>query len=183
MNATKLFSSTEQTILVVLALLICLTFYRDLSTKIIDSYNEGVRIEQLRQLNDANGGEEFYFTIYDGTPSLSLTGTFINLQFIFSPVLILLVSSARPGRFIFSLLMNSLTFLSYLATVINAYQSRKFNESCFNPDWDFGTYLFPHLTSLQQWAFVFVSFLLVLQVFILARFVLEKLSSGKTSLA
>jgi hypothetical protein len=116
MSATKLFSSNEQTILVIFALLICLTFYQDLSNKIIDSYNEEVRIEQLRQLTHANGGEQFYFTIYDGTPSLSLTEVFINLQFIFSPVLILLVSSARPGRFIFSLLMNSLTFLSYLAT-------------------------------------------------------------------
>ena len=178
MNAIKLLSSTERTILLTLTFLICLSFYKDLENKIIDSYNESVRIEELKKMPRSNGKEQFHFTIYDCSRSISIPEMWIGLQIIFAPILILLINSKRIGDFVFSLILNFVTFFSYFAWAFNAYWSRLMNESYrLYENTSFGAYLFPQSSVLQQLSFVLVSVLLFLHLFVLVRFTAEKLDS------
>ncbi len=182
MSQANLFSASERSILIIITLLMCFTFYQDISNKIIDSYNENVKLEQLRLLNRANNTEDFHFTLYDPCRSFSLWEFLIALQFFTNPIVPVLLRSQKPGRFIFALFINSLTFLAYFAWAYNAFHSMVLNQFYIIQPVNFGGYLFPQSTMLQQFSFVLVSFLLILQIFILARFLLEKFDP-KVSLA
>jgi len=177
MNHTKLFSSSEHSILMIIVLLMCFAFYKDVSNKIIDNYNDQVKWEQLRQMNKANGEPDIHFTIYDACRSLSLWDLVLTLQFITNPFLLLLIKRRTLGKFIFSAFLNFLIFFSYFAWAYNAFYARKFNEYYYLGDVGFGGYFFPGSTALQQFSFVLISALLILQVFILARFVLERFNA------
>jgi len=187
MNDTKLFSSGERFILAVIIFLMCFSFYKDISNKIVDSYNEHVKYEQLEKLDEANNGKkEFHFTFYDScSRGPSLWELIISLQFISDPLLFFLIKRETLKAFVFSAFINFLTFFSYFAWAYNAFNLRRLNGSYYFRDISeigFGSYLLPGSTVLQQFSFALISALLILQGFILIRFAMEKFN-GKISLA
>lgn len=187
MNQAPLFSSGERSILIVIALLMCFTFYKDISNKIIESYNQYVGYEQqckLYKANHPNDKEQFHYTPYDHCGGgLSLWELIIRLQFITNPILLLLLKRQTLKAFSFSTFLNLLTFLSYFAWAYGSYRSKKINNYFLSEtNIGFGDYIFPYSNSLQQFSFVLIAVLLVLQLFILTRFLMEKFN-GKISLA
>jgi hypothetical protein len=177
MSRADLFSASEHTILMIIVLLMCFAFYKDVSNKIIDAYNEEVRWEQQQKMNEANGEPNFHFTLYDSCGGPPLWHLIIALQFATNPFLLFLIKRRTLGKFIFSTFLNFLMFYGYFAWANNAFNARVLNEHSHIADVGFGGYLFPGSTALQQFSFVLISALLVLQIFFLIRFVMERFNA------
>lgn len=173
MTPDKLISPAEHKLFLVIAFLLgCLCFI-NITGKNIHYYNWQVEREQIEKRDSANNVEKLRFSDCSfGRPPVQLL--VFGLQFLCHPLLFILFLKRTRARFIFSVLTTAFVFLGYADWLISSYQMRKSGAFFYIADTTFNTYLLYNSTVLEFILFLLFAVLLVLQLFVLSRFVIEK---------
>ncbi|HEX8247987.1 MAG TPA: hypothetical protein VF599_07435 [Pyrinomonadaceae bacterium] len=173
MTPDKLLSPSEHKLFFGIAFLICCLFFVNLTNKTINSYNEAIENAQIEKRYAANSKPKISFGIYclNSTP---LYEVILALQFFTNPLLLLLFLKRKAGRFICAGLLAAFTFSGYVGWIIYTYRARKSDESFYRADTSFNDYLLYNSTFPEFILFLIFAVLLVLQICVLTRFVIEK---------
>lgn len=171
-----LLSPIEHKILLGFVFSICCIFYINLSNRVIESYNEDVRFEQNQNQNEANNPKtkNLKFAIYDNPRALMIYEFIFWLQFLTLPLSFFLLRKQKLKRFIFSTVLTSFTFLSFLNWAFSTFNLNAWAEIPISKNLNFNNYVFHDSNFLEFFLFILVSILLTLQLSILFRFVCEK---------
>jgi hypothetical protein len=176
MSSDYLLSPAESKFLRGFILLLCLIFTYNLLNKAVDKYNEEVRWSQERNERRANNPNtrEISFGIYDISSGLPLWYLLYGLQFFTTPFSYFLLKKQKLNHFVISTFFTFLTFASFSAWTYDTFSFLKYEETTLLKDKGFNQYILYDSTLLEFVLFLSISALLIVQISILLRFVIEK---------
>lgn len=173
MTPDKLISPAEHKLFLGIAFLICCLCFINIINKNIDDYNWRVEREQIEKRDTANNVEKIRFSDCSFGRPLIQTLVF-GLQFLCHPLLFLLFLRRTGARFIFSVPASAFAFAGYADWLISSYSSIRHGAYFDVEKTTFNTYLLYNSTVLEFILFLLFAVLVVLQFFVLSRFVIEK---------
>lgn len=168
-SSNNFFSPTEQKLLLGIAILMCCLFFANFGSKIIENHNRKAELKQIE--NETGQKIEFSGCYPCVTPIFE---HIIFLQLIAFPLIFLFLTKRRIGYFISSTFLASYIFFGYLNWIGWSYYIRTSVDDAHFVDASFYNYLFINSTFLDLIVFLILAILLVLQISILLRFVIEK---------
>lgn len=174
MTPNELLSPSEHKLFFGIAFLICCLFFINLTNKTIDSYNEAVEKAQIEKRAAADNKPKISFGLYHCFYSTPFYEVILALQFFTNPLLLLLFLKRGTGRFIGSGLLAAFTFSGYAGWLIRTFEAIRYDELFYRADISFNNYLLYNSTAAEFILFLIFAVLLVLQICVLTRFVIEK---------
>ena len=171
-----LLSPIEHKILLGFVFSVCCVFYINLLNRVTESYNEDVIFEQNQNQNEANNPKtkNLKFSIYANPRPLIIYEFIFRLQFLTLPISFFFLRKQKLNRFVFSTILTSFTFLSFLNWAFSTFNLNAWSEMGISKNSNFNNYVFHDSNFLEFSLFILISILLTLQISILFRFVCEK---------
>lgn len=177
MGSAKIFYPSERKILLIISFLMCLFYCAHLTDSLLGVYNSIVAAEEWDAMKLAEDPAyvkslTFICPARGGTPWWLA----LQLQWITGPIIFFIFFYAKKVKFfIVALLINSITFWGYYSWMMESYRSRRYTN--LGDDIPFGDILLSGSSLFEPYLFLFVSLLLILQLFFLARFVMKKFNA------
>jgi len=173
MPSKTLLSPVEHKILFALGLLICSFYFVNLSNKIVATYNEAVKTEQIEKRKEADNERPISFG-FSHCYSPPIYELILLLQFLTVPIIVFLLGKQQFAGFLTSLVLTSLTLFGYICWMIDSFLIRKYSEVFREENISFNTYILYQSTVLEFVLFLAFTILFILHFAILLRFVIEK---------
>lgn len=175
MMPTDFISATERHLLFTFALIIVCTLYLNMGYKVINNYNESVRVEQEKKRDKANNsgksGPSFAIDCNNGTAPWEFL---YLLQYITAPISCFLFRKTVFRQFLISLFLSLFSFLAFLLWCLGTFVGYKSIESFPDNIESINQFLLYDSTGLEFVLSILVTIFFALQIFVLLRFVIEK---------